>query len=333
MVNWKNINRGDVNLNTYELINKILLLNKDEIYKKDIIEIFNIENKIVKSNISNKSTAKYDGFFVYFMLDASSNILYIGKTMNIANRLWIHFNKNHIEFADWKYEVTNIKVMCYNNSEDMSYMESFYIKRDNPRYNKDRPSNDGLNFVAEIRYFNISVSTHYDKIKFFIGDEEYKKDKHKAPLKDTVLSCLEDYIKSYSYKQVVELDTFLIERGFFQSIDEMMNFVQDSLLEINKLTLSLGFEFKIKEEIRPYLIKIDRVKIDKETLLRYDNSRGKFLYKLVETVETGLKEIKIKDFKVKYEIKDTTFSSNFSKFESILKDFGVYRVGNSFLFI
>lgn len=320
-------------MNTDELINKILLLNKDEIYKKDIIEIFNGENKIVKSNISNKSTAKYDGFFVYFMLDDNSNILYIGKSMNIANRLWIHFNKNHIEFADWKYEVTNIKVLCYNNSDDMSYMESFYIKRDNPKHNKDRFDNDGLNFIMETRHFNVNVSKCYDKIKFFIDDEEYKKDKHKAPLRDTVLSCLEDYIKSYAYKQVVELDTFLVERGFFQTIDEMMSFVDSSLLEINKLTLSLGFEFKVKEETRPYIIKIDRVKISKETLLKYDNSRGKFISKVVEICETGIKEVKIKDFKIKYGIKDTTFSSNFSKFESILKDFGVYRVGNSFLFI
>ena len=320
-------------MNTDELINKILLLNKAEIYKKDIIEIFNGENKIVKSNISNKSTAKYDGFFVYFMLDDNSNILYIGKSMNIANRLWIHFNKNHIEFADWKYEVTNIKVLCYNNSDDMSYMESFYIKRDNPKHNKDRFDNDGLNFVMETRHFNVNVSKYYDKIKFFIDDEEYKKDKHKAPLRDTVLSCLEDYIKSYAYKQVVELDTFLVERGFFQTIDEMMSFVDSSLLEINKLTLSLGFEFKVKEETRPYIIKIDRVKISKETLLKYDNSRGKFISKVVEICETGIKEVKIKDFKIKYGIKDTTFSSNFSKFESILKDFGVYRVGNSFLFI
>jgi hypothetical protein len=152
-------------------------------------------------------------------------------------------------------------------------------------------------------------------------------------LKSRVLSCLEDYIKSYSYKQVVELDTFLIERGFFQTISEMMNFVEDSLLEINKLTLSLGFEFKVKEETRPYLIKIQRDKIEKETLLKYDNSRGKFLHKIVELVESNIKEIKIKDFKIKYEIKDTTFSSNFSKFESILKDYGVYRIGNSFLFI
>jgi hypothetical protein len=152
-------------------------------------------------------------------------------------------------------------------------------------------------------------------------------------IKDRVLSCLEDYIKSYSYKEVVELDIFLLERRFFNTIDSMMNFITSNLMEINILSLKLGFEFKIKEEIRPYVIKNHRERISSEKLKEYDNTRNKFLTSFINERDLKTQFIKIKDFKEKYNIKDVSFSLSFKKYEDILKDFGVYKIGNSLLII
>lgn len=50
-------------------------------------------------------------------------------------------------------------------------------------------------------------------------------------LKSRVLSCLEDYIKSYAYKQVVELDT-LQKEDSSKLMDEMMS-LRENFVEIN----------------------------------------------------------------------------------------------------
>lgn len=188
-----------------------------------------------------------------------------------------------------------------------------------------------INLICVPRHIALKASTFMKGSKV-VYKTDIKIDSYNN-LKDRIFSCLEDYIKSYSYKEVVDLDTFLIERKFFNSINEMMNFINTYILEINKLTLKLGFEFKIKEEIRPYIIKIENINFTEEELKSWDNTRSKFLNNFIDLKNKDIDEIKIKDFKNKYNIKDAFFSVNFSKFENILKLFGIFKIGYSLVII
>ena len=220
-----------------------------------------------------------------------------------------------------------------NDFAEFELLSSHLVQNINRSKSRIYDCNDeiNINLICVPRHIALKASTFMkgSKVKYNT-DIEFNK---YSNITSRVLSCIEDHIKSYIYKEVIELDTFLIERKFFNTIDSMMNFINSNLLEINKLTLKLGFEFKIKEEIRPYIIKTKREDINDEKLKSYDNTRNKFLNGFIEIKREGLSDIKIKDFKKRFKIKDATYSITFKKYEEILKDYGVYKIGASLIFI
>lgn len=210
----------------------------------------------------------------------------------LSSHLVQNINRSKSRIYDCKDEI-NINLICIPRY--IALKASTFMKGSNVRYNTDVEFNS---------YSNI---------------------------KSRIYSCLEDYIKSYDYKEVVDLDTFLIERKFFNTIADMMNFVNNNLIDLNKLSLKLGFSFKVKDETRPYILKINNEDVYDEDLIKLDTTRNKFLTKFVELKKTQLDEIKIKDFKIQNKIKDSFFSVNFSKYESLLNRYGIYRVGYSLI--
>jgi len=186
-----------------------------------------------------------------------------------------------------------------------------------------------INLIAVPKYVVLKASS------FMKGSNLVYKTNLDAPsynLKDRVLSCLNDHIKSYEYKEVIELDTFLIERRFFKTITTMMKFINENIKDLNKMSIKLGFELKIKESTRPYLQKfdIDYILTDSE-FLAFDTTRNKFLSNFVNFKNSDMEDIKISNFKTKYNIKNTYFTNNYTKFEDIIREYGVFRVGNSFI--
>jgi hypothetical protein len=69
---------------------------------------------------------------VYMFLNSNKEILYIGKTTSINQRMSQHFGTKD----DWKQQIKYIKLFYFQNPIDMSIYEIYWINKYNPPYNK-----------------------------------------------------------------------------------------------------------------------------------------------------------------------------------------------------
>ena len=137
-------------------------------------------------------------------------------------------------------------------------------------------------------------------------------------------------MKSYlEEKIVIELDNFLINRGFYDNLTEMLYFIDKNKKEIMGIALRYGFYLKI-EDGRPHLIKIENKYTEEEFLSLY-STKDKVFVKITQ-LKQELYEISIKDLKFKLNISTPTFSRIWKKHEKDFEGFGIYRVGNSIIF-
>lgn len=75
-------------------------------------------------------------YYVYRFLDEDSNILYVGRTINLENRVGQHFSvRGHIEEECYK-KVKYIEYIMLDTEFDMIVKEIYYISSLNPPYNK-----------------------------------------------------------------------------------------------------------------------------------------------------------------------------------------------------
>ncbi len=74
-------------------------------------------------------------FYIYKMYDETNELLYIGKTTNIEQRMNCHFSKDMIERQEWKNEVAYIDYYEFKTKVDMDIMELYYIALERPKYN------------------------------------------------------------------------------------------------------------------------------------------------------------------------------------------------------
>ena len=79
--------------------------------------------------------------YVYRFLDSKGNIIYIGKTVNIDNRMQSHFTKGHLPKECYN-SVAKIEYQKYKTESDSLIMETYYITKYSPKYNKLGQSRD-----------------------------------------------------------------------------------------------------------------------------------------------------------------------------------------------
>ena len=79
-------------------------------------------------------------FTIYFLYDTFNNLLYVGKSISLKNRLIAHFSKTAIEQDQWKTEVDqeNIIIHLCNNECDLDIYETYFINKYKPKHNKDK---------------------------------------------------------------------------------------------------------------------------------------------------------------------------------------------------
>lgn len=79
-------------------------------------------------------------FTVYFLYNNSKNLLYIGKSISLKNRLMSHFSKALLELEPWRKEVDKENIVIYqcNNDADLDIYETYFINKYRPKYNKDK---------------------------------------------------------------------------------------------------------------------------------------------------------------------------------------------------
>lgn len=79
---------------------------------------------------------------VYRFIDGKGNIIYVGKTVNINNRMQQHFSdKGHLPKECYN-SVAKIEYQKYKTESDSLIMETYYITKYSPKYNKLGQSRD-----------------------------------------------------------------------------------------------------------------------------------------------------------------------------------------------
>ena len=101
-------------------------------------------------------------FYVYRFLNSKKEIIYVGKSKNLTNRLYAHFNNQQ---KDWMGEICFIEVAKFQDGATMSIYELYYIDLFKPKYNRDGVYNDSLTSI-ELPSVNFSVyEFNYEFVK------------------------------------------------------------------------------------------------------------------------------------------------------------------------
>ena len=79
--------------------------------------------------------------YTYRFIDKYGNVIYIGKTVNMDLRMQSHFNKGHLPRECYN-AVCRIEYQKHKTESDALIMETYYITKYSPKYNKLGQSRD-----------------------------------------------------------------------------------------------------------------------------------------------------------------------------------------------
>mgnify|MGYP004684836017 FL=1 len=79
--------------------------------------------------------------YTYRFIDRYGNVIYIGKTVNMDLRMQSHFNKGHLPKECYN-AVCRIEYQKHKTESDALIMETYYITKYSPKYNKLGQSRD-----------------------------------------------------------------------------------------------------------------------------------------------------------------------------------------------
>ena len=80
--------------------------------------------------------------YIYRFISCDNNIIYVGKTSQaLDKRIGQHFTKGHLP-KECYCSIAKIEYQKYKTEADALVMETYYITKYNPRYNKLQKSKD-----------------------------------------------------------------------------------------------------------------------------------------------------------------------------------------------
>ena len=247
------------------------------------------------------------------MYDSENNLLYIGKSINLYNRMYLHFNPYTLKKESWKYDVSYIKYYEYEQEEHMTFSEEYYINKLNPKYNVSISLS--CNYDKNIKHINENYITlsklGNDKLKIVYEDDNLKLEKFKITVPEI---C--DAIH-----RGIEVNNM----GEYFKKDDMLKLIDNRMNHINKYLIK-NYNIYLDENYN--IVKCEHVKIKEDELIGYEDKSKKFLNNFILFKNSEVDEIKISEFKKTYKISDRTFTTSFLKYENILKMYGIYKIGN-----
>lgn len=102
--------------------------------------------------------------FVYRFIDDKGKVIYYGKTIDLDSRINNHFTKGHLPKECYN-SVSRIEYQKYKTESDALIMETYYITKYNPKYNKLGKSRDIPNIEFEEKawkvYKTLKTNTSY----------------------------------------------------------------------------------------------------------------------------------------------------------------------------
>lgn len=100
---------------------------------------------------------------IYCFYDKEGNLLYLGKTTNLPNRMSAHFSTLMMEKEPWKelVDLSNIKLYRCATRTDLDIYETYFINKFKPLYNKDKVFYDLPTFeLPELKSTNYIYSSY-----------------------------------------------------------------------------------------------------------------------------------------------------------------------------
>lgn len=85
---------------------------------------------------------------IYKFYDSDNQLLYVGKTIDLANRLSQH--RCYLEEEEWKDDVVRITYIPEDNDCNLEIYETYLINTLRPKYNKDKVYKNSPNFTLDI---------------------------------------------------------------------------------------------------------------------------------------------------------------------------------------
>jgi DNA polymerase-3 subunit epsilon len=109
------------------------------------------------------------GAGVYFFYDREGQLIYVGKSINIHDRVLSHLNNNlHKKAVEMKNRIADVKYNLTGNDLTAMLLESHEIKKHQPIYNRQQKRtyfNYGLySFIDDDGYMNLKVMRIVDEL-------------------------------------------------------------------------------------------------------------------------------------------------------------------------
>lgn len=161
-------------------------------------------------------------YYLYKFLDNKNQVIYVGKTENIKNRMMTHFTSSGHLPKECYQSVANILYTEFNSGVDMDIYEIYYINKYKSKYNTEsKYESNSTNFTfSDVKwetYSNVvdGKIAKFDNIKMGRPTVDNPK-RHSIALRVTQeeLDIIEDYCRKnnltktdlfkYALKQVVD---------------------------------------------------------------------------------------------------------------------------------
>lgn len=88
-------------------------------------------------------------WYVYRFLDEDNNMIYIGKTNNLNNRMRQHFSTGHLNQEVYNM-VKSIEYLYFESEADQHVAEMFLVNKYKPIFNTDGKKKDVLTLKVNI---------------------------------------------------------------------------------------------------------------------------------------------------------------------------------------
>lgn len=109
---------------------------KNDLSKTDVVKVSN-NTYIVLDNAKLVEYVKYEineKYYVYKFINNDGDCIYVGRTVNLHNRMNQHFSKGHLPKTAYK-EVEKIEYTILDSEIAMVMCELYFINKYKPKYN------------------------------------------------------------------------------------------------------------------------------------------------------------------------------------------------------
>jgi len=125
-----------------------------------------------KKRFDNKETIKHEHFYLYRFLNKNNEIMYVGKTTNMNNRMYTHLNNHFSLRTPEKYDLyNNLHTIEYCEMESdyhMNMYEIHYICKYKPLYNLEfKSDNNNLFDIPDIIWTPYIIKSYIDDVSLY----------------------------------------------------------------------------------------------------------------------------------------------------------------------